>query len=292
MCGEWAVFYHSYNASALLYEVNACIYKLLFRMGSDGCALAPLPRLFTEDFADVPDTTSLRRKFHSKLTSETGDHDPGYRAVAISAMCSLVAVGPEASTPVVFIGGYSHPDDPVDYKNILSALLTRLVAAHLCPGKKKAAMKKLATRVGQLVDKIIKLSEDQCLDVSAFGGKPCPSNKSGHLLQIFIKRDCLDELAYSSLPMGDIDLERDPLSKWLGEDENTNYGQARIIAQPERFTNDACVRTFAASADPTFDTSRETFQLELTKLIQEDFLSDIPLRESATVAISERPPSQ
>eukprot|EP00971_Amphidinium_carterae_P270881 5375549-Amphidinium_carterae.1 len=45
--------------------------------------------------------SSVRNRCHNGLK----DHDPSYRAVALSAMCSLVALGPEASTPVVFVAG-------------------------------------------------------------------------------------------------------------------------------------------------------------------------------------------
>jgi len=285
MCGEWAAFYHSYNTGALLYELNTVIFSLLFGSSSTVGNTAPIPRLFVHDFEGTPDAASLKHKFKTQLAAAKHDHEPEFRAVAISAMCSLVALGPEASTPVVFVGGYSHADNPVNFRKTLSDLLYDLVVSHHCPNKKKASIKKLVANTNILVDKIIKIAEKHGLDVSGFGGKPCPSGKAGHLLQLFIKRDHVDELTYASEPWGAPDAEREPLSKWLGEDTNTNWGQARIVAHPERFMKESYVRTYVASADPLFHKSRGAFQLELTDLIREELLSSAPLKQCAATAV-------
>ena len=56
MCGEWAVFYHSYSAAALLYEVQAAVAAVLFRFKS---SFAVMPRLLLKGFNDIPDAATL-----------------------------------------------------------------------------------------------------------------------------------------------------------------------------------------------------------------------------------------
>merc|ERR1719231_316883 len=47
LCGEWAVFYHSYSFAALIYEVHAAVGAVLFRFRSQ---FATLPRIIVHEF--------------------------------------------------------------------------------------------------------------------------------------------------------------------------------------------------------------------------------------------------
>lgn len=265
LCGPWAVFYHSYSFSALLYEVQAAVGAVLFRFRSQ---YAPLPRILVHEFEETPDAPSLIDRFNKKFAKDLKDHHPEYRAVGLSAMCSLVSLGPEASTPVSFNSGYSQRD--VQFRGVLEDLLQSCQVP-------KAKIKTLA-------QDIIDLSESHGLDVSQFGGQPCKSGKAGHLLQIFLRRDLLDQYVYASHPWGNVDDDRQPISSWLNGDNNTSWGQARIVAHPTTFMQATSVRMFVASADPTFDQARAVFQEKLTALLKE-VLGDAVNRERAATSI-------
>jgi len=247
-CGEWAVFYHSYSCAAIIYEVHAAVAKALFGFPSHQ---SPLPRLLVSDFAETPSAASLVERYNKEFVSNRRDHNPSYRKVAISTMCSLVALGPEASTPIIFMYGYSEKD--ISYSGVLENFLTSLLVP-------KKEIKKLSKS-------IIALSERHGLDVTQFGGKQCASGLPGHLLQIFIKRRLLDDLAYAAKPYGCLDKERHPISQWLNGDNSFNYGQARVVAHPKCFLSQKCVKMHIASADPVFHKNRARFQEELVALL-------------------------
>ncbi|CAK0828952.1 unnamed protein product [Prorocentrum cordatum] len=266
LCEEWAVFYHTYSYAALIYELQAAVAAVLYRFPS---GQSTLPRILVSDFAQLPDAPSLIGKFREKFSKDRMDHHPEYRAVAISTMCSLVALGPEVSTPTAFLAGFSQED-----LSFTDALMKSLASCYI----PQAKIKRLA------VD-IVRLSEEYGLDVSKYGGKACASGKAGHLLQIFVHRSRLDEIAYAALPYGEIDEERHLISDWLGGDFPMNFGQARLVANPKAFTNSDRVRMFTVSADPTFHGNRAAFQEALVRLI-EGALDTPALRQTAIQGIA------
>lgn len=263
-CGEWAVCYHSYSFAALIYEVHAAVASVLFRFRS---SYAALPRILVHQFHEIPNAGTLIAKFKSDFAENKRDHNPGFRQVGISAMSSLASTGPEACTARVFVSGYSCKD--VSFKGVLESVLE---ACHVPPEK-----------VANLASNIINLSEKHGLDVSQFGGKPCKSQKAGHLMQVFVKRDLVDELVYAAEPYGRVDLSRMPVSKWVNSNVSSARGQVRIVAHPKFFMQANCVRMFVASADPTFHRNRRAFQEELCHLIKE--LGDSAMRERAAACI-------
>merc|ERR1712048_856159 len=117
-----------------------------------------------------------------------------------------------------------------------------------------------------------------------YGGNPCQSGLPGHLLQIFVQRRLLDRVAYASLPCGTPDIDREPLSRWLGQDSDTSWGQARIIAHPELFVREHCVRMDIASADPLFHRNRPSFQKELQQYLS-PYFQDAESRRKAVRAL-------
>jgi hypothetical protein len=182
-------------------------------------------------------------------------------------MSSLACTGPEACVARVFISGYSCKD--ISWRHVLENVLH---SCHVPPEKVK-----------KLADSIIKLAEKHGLDVSQFGGKPCRSKQAGHLLQIFIRRHLVDQLAYPAEPYGPPDDSRLPLSEWVNSDKPFLRGQVRIVAHPKLFMQASCVRLHVASADPTFHKNRKSFQEDLCYLIKE--LGEPSLREQAATCI-------
>lgn len=265
LCGEWAAFYHSYSFAALIYEVHAAVGAVLFRFRSQH---ASLPRILVKDFYDIPDAPTLMKKFDSDFATNKRDHHPSYRKVGLSVMCSLIATGPEASPPAVFISGYSCRD--LSFRGVLENILE---SCYVPRGKVK-----------KLADEIIKLSEVHGLDVTQFGGKPCKSGRAGHILQIFIKRNLVDKLTYAAKPYGPIDHERMPISSWINSGKNVQYGQARVVAHPKNFLRATQVRMHVVSADPTFHRQRLDFQDALTKLLN-GILGDPKAMEAAATGI-------
>mmetsp|Transcript_62617 Transcript_62617/g.201927 ORF Transcript_62617/g.201927 Transcript_62617/m.201927 type:complete len:530 (-) Transcript_62617:257-1846(-) len=263
-CGAWAVFYHSYSFAALLYEVQAAVASVLFRFRSHSGAL---PRILVQDFHDVPDAHTLLSRFNAEFADNKRDHNPAFRRVGISAMCSLVCTGPEACVAKVFNAGYSCKD--VSFRQVLCSLLETLYVPK--------------AKVSDLAEQIIALSERHGLDVSQFGGRPCKTGKAGHLLQIFVRRDLVDRLCYAAHPYGPVDEERMPLSQWMNGNHSFAVGQARLLAHPKFFMRSSCVRLFVASAEPTFSRNRRAFQDELVDLIKE--LGEPVLRERAASGI-------
>ena len=245
LCGEWAVFYHSYSYAALLYEVQAAVAAVLFRFKS---TFATLPRLLKEPFNDIPDAPALQAAFQK---FKDRDHNTKFRAVGISGTSSLLAADSEAPPKTCFLHGYSCTD--VSFVGVLENLLVSCGV----PARMKT----------ELAAKIIQVSEKHGLDCSQFKGKRCASGRAGHMLQIFIKRSLVDRYAYAALPYGVTDTTRPVLSTYL-EGPGPIQGQIRIVTNPSVFMRGSAVRMYVGSADPEFHENRPAFQEELTRLLQ------------------------
>jgi len=248
MCAKgWAVFYHLYIYPAPMYEVNAAVGRVLFRFRSK---FASLPRILLHTFEKYPDAPTLEKAFPDFGSKR--DHHVDFRQVGISAMCSLVATGPEANIAAGFNSGYGCGD--VDYRGLLDRLLMDCGVPE--------------DKVKAFGDSVIALCKKHGLDTSQFpGGSPCASGKPGHLMQIFLREDMIDELTYSALPYGVPDASRKPIMKWVESGASTQTGQVRIVTHPAKFMRSTKVHLHVASADPTFHANRAAFQDELTVLL-------------------------
>jgi hypothetical protein len=256
MCGEWAVFYHSYSAAALLYEVQAAVAAVLFRFKS---SFAVMPRLLLKGFNDIPDAATLLTEF-KKMKDR--DHNPRYRAVGVCGTSALLADDSEAPAKSVFLMGYS--------VGPLTGVLENLLVSCGFPKSK----------VNGLAKEIVKLSQEHGLDSRGYGGKGCKSGRSGHLLQIFMKRELVDRYVYPAFPFGVPDTSRNPLPKYLAGNGPIK-GQVRIVAHPAIFMKATYVRMYVYSADPTYHSMREAFQDKLTKLLDPILGSAEARREAA-----------
>ena len=244
LCGEWAVFYHSYSYAALLYEVQAAVAAVLFRFRSE---YGTLPRLLKAPYRSLEDAEHLKGLFKQ---CPLKDHDPRYRAVAISGTMSLLAPDKEAPPTHWFLSGYSCMD--VSFTAVLQTLL---VSCGVPAEQKK-----------EMADKIVTLSGRHGLDVKQFGGKAAASDRAGHLLQIFMKRSIVNRYCYAALPYGVINQAVPNLTEYL-ESQGPIKGQVRLLTNPSVFMRGNAVRMYVYSADPSFHANRPAFQKELTDLL-------------------------
>mmetsp|Transcript_95132 Transcript_95132/g.188467 ORF Transcript_95132/g.188467 Transcript_95132/m.188467 type:complete len:594 (+) Transcript_95132:96-1877(+) len=256
LAGEWACFYHSYNSPALVYEVQAAVAKVLFNFGARH---GVLPRLLKSSFEHIPDAAAMLKAFP---TWPDQDHNVNFKRVGICCSTSLASPDPEATPTHMFMQGYGVSVVGI---NVVEKLLADC-------GTPRKDVKKLAQKV---------------FDLAKEYGLPQATGSTvgltGHLLQIFINRSCVDKWAYASLPMGVPDPARWPLSKALAKDGIIS-GQARLTVNPSAFMRARAVRLYAYSADQTFHSQREAFQKALFDTLA-PILGCAEVRESAARGI-------
>jgi len=255
--GDWTVFYHSYNSPALIYEVQAAVAKILFRFGAKH---GSLPRLLKKPFDTLPDADAMLKAFPSWPDQ---DHNAAFKATGICVTTSLVSPDPEATPTQVFLMGYAASSVSI---HVLEKLL-RDCGAGL--GRK--------SDVSHLARKVMDLAKEFGLPQATGAGL------MGHLLQIFVRRTCVDRWAYASHPMGVPDKARQPLSKALAQ-PGTIAGQARMVVNPSAFMRASSVRLYACSADATFHRNRTAFQEALGELLN-PILGTPDVRERAAKGI-------
>jgi len=260
-CGEWVVFYHSYSCAAILYEVQAAVASVLFRFKAE---FAGLPRILGHGFKHIPDAETMLKEF-PKWKDQ--DHNPAFKAVGLCGTSSLLAPDSEAPAKSVFLMGYSVGS----LKGVLEKLLESC-------GVPKSKVKDLAKSV-------IELSAKHGLDTCGIpGGKKCKSGRSGHMLQLFLRRELIDKYVYPAFPFGVPDEKRNlPLSKYLAEHAPIE-GQVRITFNPDIFLRARYARLFTFSADPTYHANRPNFIKELVGLL-EPILGDEEVRVKAATGI-------
>jgi len=267
-CGEWVVFYHSYSSAALLYEVQAAVASVLFRFKAE---FASLPRILCTPFHHIPTAKRMLEEF-PKWPDR--DHNNAFRLVGLCGTSSLLAHDSEAPAKSVFLAGYSV--GPL--KGVLETLLK---SCGIPAGKIKA-----------LCTEIIKLATKSGLDTRGIpNGKKCQSGRSGHMLQIFLRRELCDTYVYPAFPYGVPDKKRmKPLSKYLEEDAAIQ-GQIRITFNPDVFLRATTARMFTYSADPTFHKNRPKFQEELKSLLEPVLGSGAVRKKAAKGIFGGEPPS-
>mmetsp|Transcript_73302 Transcript_73302/g.166154 ORF Transcript_73302/g.166154 Transcript_73302/m.166154 type:complete len:563 (-) Transcript_73302:153-1841(-) len=259
--GEWVVFYHSYSCAAILYEVQAAVASVLFRFKAE---FAGLPRILGHGFKHIPDAATMLKEF-PKWKDQ--DHNTAFKAVGLCATSSLLAHDSEAPAKSVFLMGYSVGS----LKGVLEKLLGSV-------GVPKAKVTKLAK---DIIDLAAKHGLDTC---GIPGGKKCKSGRSGHMLQIFLRRELCDRYVYPAFPYGVPDKKRDlPLGKYLAENAPIE-GQVRITLNPDIFLRATLARMFTYSADPTYNENRPIFIKELVGLL-EPILGDEKVRVKAATGI-------
>merc|ERR1711879_1063757 len=119
-----------------------------------------------------PSTKELVNRVRVDWVAEKIDHKEEFRKVAISAMCSLLATGPECCMQVAFKEGYSCKQ--VEFTKILLREL-----GESFPRTKRPASDNEDSLDNCLSDAILTLAEDNGLDVTMFGREACPSGNAG-----------------------------------------------------------------------------------------------------------------
>eukprot|EP00927_Polykrikos_kofoidii_P077760 TRINITY_DN74675_c0_g1_i1.p1 TRINITY_DN74675_c0_g1~~TRINITY_DN74675_c0_g1_i1.p1 ORF type:complete len:588 (+),score=106.91 TRINITY_DN74675_c0_g1_i1:82-1764(+) len=267
-CGEWVVFYHSYSCAAILYEIQAAVGSVLFRFKAE---FAGLPRILAHGFKHIPDAKRMLEEF-PKWPDR--DHNPAFKSVGLCATSSLLAHDSEAPAKSCFLSGYSVGS----LTGVMEALLEKC-------GVPKA-------KIPGLAKDILALAAKHGLDTGGIpGGKGCKSGRSGHMLQIFLRRELIDKYVYPAKPYGVPDKARDlPLSKYLAE-RSPIKGQVRITLNPDVFLRATYSRMFTFSADKTYHENRPEFISELVALL-EPILGDESLREDAAKGIFDGEPPE
>lgn len=229
-CGEFVVVYHCYNGAHILYEVQSVIAQVVYGLPQ---LFAPLPRIRKGPFLGRPHVRTLVEEF-SKFSGQ--DHDPNFRAVAISTSVGLHGSGSEAPPTSSFQMGYGCTD--LSFTEITASLLESLGASR---SSALDMVKQIATTAASH-----NIAYSNLYDPSASGAN---NGTAGHMLQIFIRADCVDDVAYGSEAFGVYNANYNPLSRYLMRDKEPS-GQARVFWHPTLFNDPTKVKIYHYAADP------------------------------------------
>lgn len=203
LASDFVCFYHSYNTSALVYEVQAELARAAFGLPNEA---PPLPRLLKGPYAKEPTLAGLKESFKGMAGQ---DHNPAFRALAICASLSLFGGNTEAPPLQCFSSGYAGGDPPN-----LGHLLRSLIKTVSSPPTFNVEQVALA------VEEIGKRYQ---------GAR----GFTGHMLQIFVHKDWANDISYVSLPMGvPVPASADIVAHTSG---GRVSGQARIFMHPDVF---------------------------------------------------------
>lgn len=254
---NFCVFYHSYNDAALLYEVQAEIARCAYGL-PDG--FAPLPRVQSRHFLGSQASVGALKKVGS-LSGR--DHNPQFRALAISASPTLFSFGSEAPPLQCFRSGYGCGD--LSFRQLLVNTLSDACAVS---GK----------RVGALADELAEAAARWGLRAHNYGNTTSanPGRLGGHMLQIFIARSEVDNFVYHCEPFGIPITTTASTNAWLAGTTGKVDGQVRILFHPELFMNSERGRIFHycgdweyLGGDPEMEGSRSAFVLEIRRILRD-----------------------
>lgn len=248
---DYYVFYHSYSISAVIYEVYSMIATILYELPSD---YPPLPRLIREPFIKYPTFDILMKNF------KNNDHDTEFRKCAISVNNSLDNRG-EAPPKKFFDYGYSCTD--CDFRSIIRNFFIRCNATEPAVEIMTAGVIKLSRKYGytdnHYKQKLHKYDTKTILN---------PGSNVGHLLQIFIHKDYVNDVTYPCKPYGI------PIPNLKNTDKNAKTHQSRIFMCPDLFFDPvkAVIKHYSSkvslSDNNIYPGSRGAFRIELKKVLK------------------------
>lgn len=269
--GDYVVFYHSYSAPCIIYELQAVLAELLLNYPEDG---PPVLRLLREPFREIPTLAALLEA-HKSMGLK--DHDARFRAVAISSVVSWFTTLGEASMTQSFLTGYFAGSDMGD----LGLIIDKLLETCGIPGAKK------------LTGEMLKIGAEWGLDMRwykaragfapavAVGGYNC----AGHVMQIFVHRSVVDSVAYACLPYGACMPNGTPFTGWVASQQQLE-GQARLFVHPDLFLrSDGLVRVFAHCGDWSFGEQQRAYLRNALRKILTPALASEAARERARQGI-------
>ena len=92
--------------------------------------------------------------------------------------------------------------------------------------------------------------------------------EAGQMLQIFVRADCVDDVAYACQPGGVFIPQNNPLSKFLRTKGGPDaVPQARIFWHPTLFTDTTKTHIFHYAADKKFHQNRDKFRADVRKAL-------------------------
>jgi len=253
------VFYHAYNTACLIYEVQAEVARQLYGLEDHA---PPLPRILRTEFVGKSMKTLLNE--FSKMQGR--DHNPAFRALAISVSNTLFSFGSEAPPLQCFRAGYGCGD--LSFQGLLDSLLQHAGAE--------------GTQVSEMRTALVKLGGEYGLPVGPYGGSGGGrSALGGHMLQIFVEKKTADEIAYRSQPYGVVIKDGLTISQYLAGKgkpsggERLVDGQARLLMFPEVFLDAKktqmyhyCGNWEFLGGDTTMDGSRAKFVMQMRDILK------------------------
>jgi len=253
---DFVCFYHSYSLAALLYEVHSVVARKVYGLPTD---FAPLPRL---SMADTSACTSLQA-----LLREGGkDSSVAFRALGLSASCSVFASSSEAPPLQCFQTGYSCH---ASFRQLLIDFLL------LCARGTKRQAEGMA-------DAVVSAGRRHGLDTGCFSRIPSGGKQlTGYMLQIFVHRSIAERHVYPSKPYGTPIAQR--ILDYVGGEKKRADGQARIFFHPPTFVDPKktrlfhyCARPLQSCMDGGIAASRGSLIQDLEKALQPLFASATP----------------
>jgi hypothetical protein len=238
--------------------VHSVVARKVFGLPAD---FAPLPRL---SMAHASACTSL-----PALRMEGGnDHSVAFRALGLSASCSVFASGSEAPPLSCFQAGYSCTD--LSFRQLLIDFLM------LCASSTRHQAEGVA-------DAVVSAGQRHAISThcfSAASGNVAYAERqlTGYMLQIFVHRSIVEQHVYPSEPMGR------PIAKgildYVSGGKKRADGQARILFHPRTFIDPSmtrlfhyCARPLQSCMDASITASRGALIQDLEEALQPLFTS-------------------
>ena len=210
------------------------------------------------------------------------DHDPRFRALAVSASVSLFGEDTEAPPITSFEMGYSCGD--LSFRGLLTSLLSTCRLDQDLVDDVADGIIQIAGRYG--------LQTGPYLQSTRGGfyhhpGTPSSSRSPGHILQIFIHRDYVDDVCYAAQPYGVPVQKKEIFSKKLLEGPAT--GQARVFMHPDLFVGGTRGIIYHYAADQEYALiGREGLHADLSTVLS-PIVSDPVALERARLSLKGLP---
>ena len=254
-------FYHSYSSAHLLYELNSLIATIVYDLDATGTTtydlefvFPPVPRILYKPFTVIK---SIKELSDFCRRGGKNDGDPTYQAVGLSVSTSIFSTSSEAPPVQLFRVGYSA--NAVIFDNFMKSQL-----------RECGFDVKKADKIITVINTTARKYNFPFVHGRTFGYGHGTGRATGHMLQIFINKDIVDEYAYPSECLG-YRKGKATISETLGSG-NTN-GQARVYILPDLLQNQDFARLYYYCADMKFDAVRDDFVRDIKNQLAEIFTS-------------------
>ena len=255
-------FYHSYSVAHLDYELNALIATIVYdldltvyedsRSYNLDFVFPPIPRVSFKPFTVIKSIEELS----DFCTGYKNNNDPNYQAVGLSVSTSIFSTSSPAPPVALFRRGYSALS--VNFDALMTGLLKECGFDSKMTNKIISVLKTTAAKY------------DMPVGCSGFGDTGS-ARATGHMLQIFINKEIVDQYAYPSQCLGYRD-GKATMSEVLRSGK-TN-GQARIYISPDLFRSPEYSRPYYYCADLTFSMNRDRFVKDVKRQLSDLFLDE------------------